>query len=91
MDQLLNIYANIERPSGNHSRGQREVQSSENIYENVFVHTLEVNRTGPALTGNKYMEVGSDGHSVFYKQEHTEQTFNSLHLGKMACVRNSNL
>ncbi|XP_076583670.1 uncharacterized protein LOC143318998 [Chaetodon auriga] len=51
MDQLLNIYANVERPPGNASTRKREIQSSENIYENVLIHALEPNRTGPALSG----------------------------------------
>ncbi|XP_070845608.1 CD209 antigen-like [Chaetodon trifascialis] len=51
MDQLLNIYANVERPPGTASTRKREMQSSENIYENVLIHTLEPNRTGPALSG----------------------------------------
>lgn len=68
MDQFFNIYANIERPSDNPSTRKRELQSSENIYENYFIHPLEANRTGPALSGNKYMQTSLDVHSSFYKQ-----------------------
>lgn len=50
------------------------MQSSENIYENVLIHTLDANRTGPTLSSNKNMQTGLDVHSSFYIQP--EQTFN---------------
>ncbi|KAK9539958.1 hypothetical protein VZT92_002437 [Zoarces viviparus] len=47
MDQL-DIYANVEDPSGKRNSLSK---SSESVYENVFIDTLEPNRTGPSLSG----------------------------------------
>lgn len=55
MAQLFNIYANIESPLDYPSTRKREMPSSEGIYENVLIHTLEPNRSGSALSGNKHM------------------------------------
>lgn len=74
MDQLLNIYANIERPSGNPSKRKREAQISENIYENVFINTLEANRTGPALSGIKYMKIRKFRRSLYLLQTGANRT-----------------
>ncbi|XP_039669651.1 uncharacterized protein LOC120566968 [Perca fluviatilis] len=45
-DELMDIYVNVEGPSGNPSKRKRETKMSENIYENVFFHTLGPNQTG---------------------------------------------
>nr|XP_033479012.1 CD209 antigen-like [Epinephelus lanceolatus] len=50
MDELSNIYVNVERPSGNRNQRKRERKSSENIYENV-VNIQEPNGSGPSHSG----------------------------------------
>ncbi|XP_027138589.1 golgin subfamily A member 6-like protein 7 [Larimichthys crocea] len=49
MDELA-IYVNVERPAGHSSTREREMQSAEKIYENMFLNTLEPNITGPAFS-----------------------------------------
>ncbi|XP_070782160.1 CD209 antigen-like [Enoplosus armatus] len=49
MDQLMDIYVNVEGPPGNHSKWTREIKSTESIYDKI--DTLEPNSTGPALSG----------------------------------------
>ncbi|XP_068583445.1 uncharacterized protein [Cebidichthys violaceus] len=48
MDQLMDIYANVEDPSG---KRKSLSKSSESVYENVLIDTLEPNRTGLSLSG----------------------------------------
>lgn len=67
MDELA-IYVNVERPAGHSSTREREMQSAEKIYENMFLNTLEPNITGPAFSGNKHMQT--------YTQAHTDRIDN---------------
>lgn len=57
MDQPLDIYVNVQRQSRNPSETKREIQSSQNIYENVLIHTADTKRAGPALSGNKHTQI----------------------------------
>ncbi|XP_075946951.1 uncharacterized protein LOC142948701 [Anarhichas minor] len=50
MDQLMDIYANVEESSG---KRKSLSKSSESVYENMLIDTLEPNRTGPSLSGVK--------------------------------------
>lgn len=75
------------------------MQSSENIYENVLIHTLEPNRTGPALSGNKHMQTSLLVYYIFFHTGTHKQ--NTLYFQKqlvkrstktkMTCVRNNNV
>ncbi|XP_041789789.1 CD209 antigen-like protein E [Chelmon rostratus] len=52
MNERLDVFAEGAGQSHNHSKWTTELKSSENIYENEEeIHTLEPNRTGPALSG----------------------------------------
>ncbi|XP_071360517.1 CD209 antigen-like protein C [Trachinotus anak] len=51
MDQELDIYVNVEEPSGNRPKRKRMVYTSEQIYANeTEIRTLEPNRTGRACS-----------------------------------------
>lgn len=49
MDQQLDIYVNVERPSPTQSNRSREKKSSKHIYENVMIGAR---KPGPAVSGN---------------------------------------
>ncbi|XP_054460290.1 uncharacterized protein LOC129095757 [Anoplopoma fimbria] len=51
MDELLEIYVNVEGPSGHPSERERDCKMSENIYGNVLFHTPGPNRAGNTLSG----------------------------------------
>lgn len=70
---IMDIYVNVGRPLSNPSNRKREIQSSQNIYENILSHTLEPNGTGPALSGNKHMQTSLHVHNMFYTQGHTNR------------------
>ncbi|XP_029292672.1 CD209 antigen-like [Cottoperca gobio] len=59
MDQLMDIYVNKQGPSSSLGKRKSLSKSSESIYENVFIHTLEQNRTGPALSGAEEVKKSS--------------------------------
>ncbi|XP_056265550.1 CD209 antigen-like protein C [Pseudoliparis swirei] len=50
MDHLTDVYANVEEPSG---QKKSLSKSSESVYEDVLIETLEPNRTGATLSGVK--------------------------------------
>ncbi len=52
MDHEFNVYANVESLQENPCTRKSEMQSAENVYENVLFHTLEPTTTGSALSGN---------------------------------------
>ncbi|XP_050922983.1 C-type lectin domain family 4 member M isoform X1 [Lates calcarifer] len=51
MDQRLDIYVDAETSSSKYSNRTRQMKSSENIYENALIYTLEPHSTGPAFSG----------------------------------------
>ncbi|XP_040892201.1 C-type lectin domain family 4 member M-like isoform X1 [Toxotes jaculatrix] len=51
MAQMSHIYANFEKPFNNHNRRNREVNSSEYVFENIPIHDLKPNNDGAALSG----------------------------------------
>ena len=57
MDQLTDIYVNEAGPFGYLGKRKSLVKSSESIYENVLIHSLEPNKTA-ALSGNEHMQTG---------------------------------
>ncbi|XP_045890987.1 C-type lectin domain family 4 member M-like [Micropterus dolomieu] len=50
MDQL-DMYVNVEKPSGNPGKKKRRVNCSENIYANEDTIQTQLKKTGPALSG----------------------------------------
>ncbi|XP_018535696.1 C-type lectin domain family 4 member M isoform X2 [Lates calcarifer] len=53
MDQRLDIYVDAETSSSKYSNRTRQMKSSENIYENALIYTLEPHSTGPAFSDTK--------------------------------------
>lgn len=54
----MDVYINEGGPSGYPHKRKSLENSTESIYENVMIHSLEPNRTGPALSGNEHMQTG---------------------------------
>ncbi|TNN55691.1 hypothetical protein EYF80_034126 [Liparis tanakae] len=50
MDHLTDDYANVEEPSG---KKKRSSKSTESVYEDVWIESLEPNRTGATLSVSK--------------------------------------
>lgn len=75
MDQLSDIYVNAEGPSGHRKKWKREIENSENIYENEDkFNALEPNRTEPAVSGNEHLkQIHRFTHTlIFFTYRHTQ-------------------
>ncbi|TKS68902.1 C-type lectin domain family 4 member M CD209 antigen-like protein 1 [Collichthys lucidus] len=82
MDELA-IYVNVERPAGHSSTREREMQSSEKIYENMFLNTLERNITGPAFSVTRSnsewkMEMALLHNNLTGEKEQYQSSYNNL-------------
>lgn len=65
MDQL-DIYVNVESDVGNRGKKKSLVKYSNSIYENdIKIHTLEPNSTGPAISGNVHMQTGTHVYTLY--------------------------
>ncbi|KAG7223712.1 hypothetical protein INR49_015439 [Caranx melampygus] len=53
MDQQMDIYVNVERPSPAHSNTSKEKKSSKHIYENVIIGTRKAGPVLPEADGVK--------------------------------------
>ncbi|KAG8014950.1 Histone H4 [Nibea albiflora] len=76
MDQCLEIYANVEEASRDHNSHTREIKDSESIYGNLDeIQTLELKRTGPALSGKELMQTDTKSNS---ERDQLQTSYNDL-------------